>query len=65
VITFKIIASYPQSQEKRAVLNASVAKIHADYVETFIEKLECSTEQKLKLLDEIARAIMEAAKEYK
>ena len=47
------------------MLNASVEKIHVEYVEKFIERLECSTEQKLKLLDEIARTVMEASKEFK
>ena len=65
VVLFKIIASYPQTQEKRDMLNASVEKIHVEYVEKFIERLECSTEQKLKLLDEIARTVMEASKEFK
>lgn len=35
-----------------------VAQFHADYVAQYIDKLECPTEQKLKLIDAISDNIL-------
>ncbi|MBQ8268115.1 MAG: hypothetical protein IJZ24_00345 [Clostridia bacterium] len=59
----KIIVHYPETSEKQAQFDARVAKFHAEYVVQFIEKLNCPTEQKLKLLDAVAQTIMEQTEE--
>ena len=55
----KIIVHYPETLEKQAQFDACVAKFHAEYVVQYVEKLNCPTEQKLKLLDAVAQTIME------
>jgi len=40
-----------------------VAKFHAEYVAQYIEKLNCPTEQKLKLIDAIAQTILDGCEE--
>ena len=55
----KIIVYYPETPEKQAQFETLVAKFHAEYVAQYIEKLTCSTDQKLKLIDAVAQTIME------
>lgn len=55
----EIIVHYPETPEKQAEFDARVAKFHAEYVAQYIEKLNCPTWQKLKLIDAIAETIME------
>ena len=54
-----IIVHYPETPEKQALFDARVAKFHSEYVAQYIEKLNCPTEQKLKLIDAIAQTILE------
>ncbi len=54
----KIIVHYPETPEKMALFEKRVAKFHAEYVADYIEKLQCPTWQKLKLIDAIADSIM-------
>lgn len=54
----EIIVHYPKTPEKQAQFDARAAKFHAEYVAQYIEKLNCPTEQKLKLIDAIAETIM-------
>lgn len=49
---------YPETPEKQAAFNMRVAQFHADYVAQYIDKLECPTEQKLKLIDAISDNIL-------
>lgn len=63
VISLKIIVHYPDTPEKQAEFDARVAKFHAEYVVQYIEKLNCPTDQKLKLLDAVAKTILEGAEE--
>ena len=63
VISLKIIVHYPETPEKQAEFDARVAKFHAEYVVQYIEKLNCPTDQKLKLLDAVAKTILEGAEE--
>ena len=58
-MAIKIIVHYPETAEKQAEFDARVAKFHAEYVAQYIEKLNCPTEQKLKLLDAVADTILE------
>ena len=55
----EIVVYYPETPEKQALFDMRVAKFHADYVADYIEKLQCPTWQKLKLIDAIAETIME------
>lgn len=54
----EIIDHYPETPEKMAQFEQRVAKFFAQYVASYIEKLECPTWQKLKLIDAIAEKIM-------
>jgi hypothetical protein len=63
VIGLKIIVHYPQTPEKQAQFDARVAKFHAEYVAQYIEKLNCPTDQKLKLIDAVAQTVMDLSKE--
>ena len=58
-----IIVHYPETTEKQALFDARVAKFHAEYVAQYIEKLNCSKEQKLKLLDAVINTILENLKD--
>ena len=59
----KIIVHYPETPEKQAQFDSRVAKFHAEYVEQYIEKLNCPTDQKLKLLDAVAQTVLEGSEE--
>ena len=63
VISLKIIVHYPETPEKQAEFDARAAKFHAEYVVQYIEKLNCPTDPKLKLLDAVAKTILEGAEE--
>ena len=65
VISLKIIVHYPETPKKQAEFDARVAKFHAEYVVQYIEKLNCPTDQKLKLLDAVAKTILEGAEKKK
>ena len=61
----EIIVHHPETPEKEAFFDARVAKFHAEYVAQYIEKLNCPTAQKLKLVDAIAQTILEGCVEEK
>ena len=63
VISLKIIVHYPKTREKQDLFDIRVAKFHSEYVAQYIEKLNCPTEQKLKLLDAVAQTIIEQTEE--
>jgi len=54
-----IIVHHPETLEKQAQFDALVAKFHADFVAQYVGKLNCSIEQKLKLIDAVVQTIME------
>ena len=58
-ISLKIIVHYPETQEKQDLFDARVARFHAEYVAQYTEKLNCPTEQKMKLLDAVAQTVLE------
>ena len=62
-VAVKIIVHYPRTSEKQSQLDKLVAKFHAEYVAQYIEKLNCPTDQKLKLLDAVAQTILEESEE--
>ena len=57
----EIIVYYPETPEKQSKFDARVAKLHAEYVAQYLEKLNCPTEQKMALLDAIAQTVLEKA----
>ena len=61
----KIIVYDPENPEKRALFDARVARFHAEYVAEYIERLNCPTEQKLKLIDAIIQTILDGCEENK
>jgi hypothetical protein len=48
-----VIVYLPNNKEKSEILNNKVAEVYGNTIFNIIEKLKCSKEQKLKLLDEI------------
>lgn len=61
----EIIVYFPETPEKTALLNKRAAKFHAEYVAQYIEKLDCPTEQKLKLIDSIVQTVLDGCKKDK
>jgi hypothetical protein len=59
----KIVVHYPKTPEKQAEFDVLVAKFHAEYVSQYVEKLNCPTDQKLKLLDAVAQTVAEKSEE--
>ena len=54
----KIILHYQETPEKQAQFDARVSNFHAEYVAQYVEGLNCPTEQKIKLVDLVAQAIL-------
>ena len=48
-----VMVYYPMSTEQQAAVRILVAKAHAEHIERYIERLNCSSEQKLALIDAI------------
>ena len=48
-----VILHMPEAPEARESLQASMDRIHADAIISYLRRLECSIEQKLALLDEV------------
>jgi hypothetical protein len=63
VISLNIIVYYPETPKKQAEFDACAAKFHAEYVTQYIEKLNCPTGQKIRLLDAVAKTILEGIEE--
>ena len=61
----EIIVYYPETADKQAVFDSRAAKFHAEYVAQYIEKLNCPTERKLKLLDAIVQTVSNGSEEKK
>ena len=61
----QIIVHYPETPGKQALFDARVAKLHAEYVAQYIEKLNCPIEQKLKLIDAIAQTVLDGCERDK
>lgn len=52
-VPIKIKIHYPATDAGKQELSWRVAEIHADFVYTKIQKLHCTTEQKIKLTDAV------------
>ena len=55
-----VVVHYPETGEKQAELAKIVAKLHAERIEGCLRKLNCSTNQKIALLDAIIEEIKRA-----
>ena len=53
----ELFVHYPETPEKQALLDARVANFHAEYVAQCIHRMPCPAEQKLELIDAIAKTI--------
>lgn len=49
----KVIVHYPKTEEGRQELARRVADVHADFVISYINKLDCPIKQKLELLQAV------------
>lgn len=52
-----VIVHYPKTADKQAELAKSVAKLHAESIVRYIEKLNCPSEQKPALIDSIIATV--------
>ena len=64
-VGLKIIVHYPNTPEKKELFDARVAKFHSEYVLQYIEKLDCPTEQKIKLIDAVAQTVLAESEKAK
>ena len=48
-----IIVHYPQTTEQQSAFDTRVNKFRAEYIVRYIERLNCSTEQKIELIDAV------------
>lgn len=62
-VIIEIIVHYPETAEGRAELSKKIAKIHAQFVLQYVNKLNCPLEQKKKLVDGVIQALREKAEE--
>ncbi len=54
-----VIVHYPKSAENIRNLQKRVAKIHAQAIVIYIQKLPCTKEQKIHLVKDIEKSILE------
>ena len=54
----ELFVHYPETPGKQVLLDARVASFHAEYVAQYIHKMQCPTEQKLELIDAVAKTIL-------
>lgn len=52
-----VIVHYPETADKQAEIAKSVAKLHAESIIRYIEKLNCPADQKLALIDSIIATV--------
>ena len=51
----KVIVHYPQTEQGKEKLKRAVTDVHIDAVLKYVSKLNCSKEQKEKLLKKVAK----------
>ncbi|MBE6541446.1 MAG: hypothetical protein E7672_03255 [Ruminococcaceae bacterium] len=57
VITIKTVIHFPTSASKQKKLDELMSRFHSEYIIEFVEKLNCSTEQKIRLIDAVSKKI--------
>ena len=63
--SMEVIIHLPRSKEGQEELAKRVATVHAQLIYNYISRLECSTEQKVALLDAIQENIHDEIKKEK
>lgn len=63
--SMEVIIHLPRSKEGQMELGKCVATVHAQLIYNYISRLECSTEQKVALLDAIQKNIHDEIKKEK
>ena len=63
--SMEVIIHLPRSKEGQEKLGKCVATVHAQLIHNYISRLECSTEQKVALLDAIQKNIHDEIKKEK
>lgn len=56
-VQMKVNVHYPETDAGRQELMQRVAEVHADFVHTKIQKLNCTAEQKRKLTDAVIETV--------
>ena len=49
----KIIMHYPDTEQMRSELKIQIAKIHSEAVASYLQNLNCSKEEKKKIINEL------------
>ena len=52
-----IIVHYPQTTEQQSAFDTRVNKFRAEYIVRYIERLNCSSDQKIELIDAVIDAV--------
>lgn len=58
----EVIVHYPKSDQDRAELQKRIARIHAQFVLQYVEKLNCPQWQKEQLIDAVADTVSQQSK---
>ena len=53
VIFLEVIVHYPETKDEKENLKRAVADIHVDIIKNYISKLNCSSEEKKKIIQKI------------
>ena len=61
----KVIVHAPTSAEGQAALSERVAKVHSEVILDYLDRLDCPTAQKERMLDRIIQIVKEREQEAK
>ena len=56
---FGVIVHFPETEAGKAELQRRVSEVHADYVLSVLQKLDCPADQKIELIEAIIHDIEE------
>ena len=56
-VPINVIIYYPTTEKSKKELANRVSGVHADLIQQFIQKLNCSSNQKVQLIDNIINSI--------
>ena len=59
----EVIVHFPKAKEDQEEIQKRIAKIHAQFVLQYVEKLNCPLEQKQQLIDTVVNTIRERARQ--
>lgn len=58
-----VIVYWPETEEGRHELSVRTAEVHADMVSRYISEMDCSSDQKMQMLDKIMDMALKRKKE--